>query len=53
MVYRYSHTKVMEYLRGKVTRLMKLEVLERSRTLIRNLAKDGFMEDGKEDLLEG
>jgi ribonuclease H2 subunit B len=53
VVYRYSPTKVLEYLRIKVARLARPEVFERSRTLIRGLAKDGLMEDGKEDLLEG
>jgi len=43
---------VIEYLRAKVSRLSKHAVAERSRTIIRGLAKDGLMEDGKEDLLE-
>jgi ribonuclease H2 subunit B len=43
--------KVVEYLRVKVARLATPEVFEVSRTLIRGLAKDGLMEDGKEDLL--
>ena len=42
----------MEYLRAKVTRLATAEVFEGSRTLLRNLAKDGLMEDGKENLLQ-
>lgn len=53
VVYRYSPVRVLEYLRVKVVRLSAQEVFEGSRTLIRGLAKDGLMEDGKEDLLEG
>ncbi|KAH9176386.1 Ydr279p protein family-domain-containing protein [Lactarius sanguifluus] len=51
-VYRYSEDKVIEYLQAKVTRLSRHEVVEKSRTIIRNFAKDGLMDDGKEDLLE-
>ena len=51
-VYRYSEDKVIEYLQTKVSRLSKHAVAEKSRTLIRNLAKDGLMDDGKENLLE-
>ena len=43
---------MIEYLRAKVSRLSKHAVAEKSRTIIRGLAKDGLMEDGKEDLLE-
>jgi hypothetical protein len=50
-VYRYSEDKVMGYLQAKVSRLSKDAVSEKSRTIIRNLAKDGIMDDGKEDLL--
>jgi ribonuclease H2 subunit B len=52
MVYRYSEDKVMEYLQAKVSRLSQGAVAEKSRTIIRNLSKDGMMDDGKEDLLE-
>jgi len=52
VVYRYSLPKLVEYLRVKVARLATIEMIERSRTLVRGLAKDGLMEDGKEDLLE-
>ncbi|KAI0297102.1 ribonuclease H2, subunit B [Russula brevipes] len=52
MVYRYSEDKVIEYLQAKVSRLSKHAVAEKSRTIVRNLAKDGLMDDGKEDLLE-
>jgi len=51
-VYRYSEDKMMEYLQAKVSRLSKAAVAEKSRTIIRSLAKDGMMDDGKEDLLE-
>ncbi|KAJ7747352.1 ribonuclease H2, subunit B [Mycena metata] len=51
-VYRFSEPKVVEYLRVKVQRLSTPETVEVSRTMIRNLAKDGLMEDGKENLLE-
>ncbi|KAJ3555767.1 hypothetical protein NM688_g2389 [Phlebia brevispora] len=50
-VYRYSQERVIETVKVKVTRLVVPEVLESSKTLIRNLAKDGLMEDGKENLL--
>ena len=43
---------MMEYLQAKVSRLSKAAVAEKSRTIIRSLAKDGMMDDGKEDLLE-
>ena len=42
----------MEYLQAKVSRLSKHAVAEKSRTIIRGLAKDGLMDDGKEGLLE-
>ena len=52
-VYRYSNETVIELLKVKVTRLVTPEVFEASKTLIRGLAKDGLMEDDKEDLLTG
>ncbi|KAJ7595035.1 ribonuclease H2, subunit B [Mycena floridula] len=52
VVYRFSQSKAVEYLRRKVERLATPELFESSRTLVRNLAKDGLMEDGKEDLLK-
>ncbi|KAI0344673.1 hypothetical protein BDW22DRAFT_1354793 [Trametopsis cervina] len=51
-VYRYSVEKVISYLKIKVDRLNNPELFETSRTLVRTLAKDGLMEDGKEQLLE-
>ncbi|KAJ6587130.1 ribonuclease H2, subunit B [Mycena vulgaris] len=51
-VYRFSPEQVVEYLRIKVQRLSTPETVEVSRTLVRNLAKDGLMEDGQENLLE-
>ncbi len=42
----------MEYLHAKVSRLSKHAVAEKSRTIIRSLARDGLMDDGKEGLLE-
>ncbi|KAG2150542.1 ribonuclease H2, subunit B [Suillus clintonianus] len=51
-VYRYSHDIVLENLKRKVGRLSDPRVAEMSRTLVRNLAKDGLMDDGKEELLE-
>ncbi|TFK54172.1 hypothetical protein OE88DRAFT_1675650 [Heliocybe sulcata] len=51
VVYRYSQAQLLEYLRKKVARLSQPQVFESSRTLIRGLAKDGLMEDGKEHLL--
>lgn len=41
-----------EYLQAKVFRLSKHSAAEKSRTIIRSLAKDGLMDDGKENLLE-
>jgi len=52
VVYRFSPSKVIEYLRIKVARLATPEAFEGSRTLVRGLAKDGLTEDGKEDLLQ-
>lgn len=51
-VYRYSHDVVLENLKSKVGRLSDPRVAEISRTLVRSLAKDGLMDDGKEELLE-
>ncbi|EGO25228.1 hypothetical protein SERLADRAFT_436986 [Serpula lacrymans var. lacrymans S7.9] len=51
-VYRFSPDNLLAYLRSKVERLSKPEILEKSRSLIRSMAKDGLMEDGREDLLE-
>ncbi|EIN11896.1 hypothetical protein PUNSTDRAFT_111911 [Punctularia strigosozonata HHB-11173 SS5] len=51
-VYRYSASAAMAYLQPKVARLSQSAVIETSRTLVRVLAKDGLMEDGKESLLE-
>ncbi|KAF8829085.1 hypothetical protein HHX47_DHR3000878 [Lentinula edodes] len=53
MVYRFSPTKYVEYLKLKVLKLLEANVIEGSRTLVRSLAKDGLMEDGNEKLLEG
>jgi hypothetical protein len=50
VVYRFSPTKTNEYLRTKVAHLETCAALE-SRTIVRELAKDGLMEDGQEDLL--
>ncbi|KAF8639501.1 hypothetical protein AX17_001406 [Amanita inopinata Kibby_2008] len=52
VVYRYSTSKVLEYLRKKVSRLACPHVIDESRTLLRNLAKEGLMDDGNESLLE-
>jgi len=49
-VYRFSPSKVNEYLRKKVAHLETCAAFE-SRTIVRELAKDGLMEDGREDLL--
>ncbi|KAE9411259.1 hypothetical protein BT96DRAFT_952373 [Gymnopus androsaceus JB14] len=51
-VYRFSPTKLVEYLRVKVQNLIKSGVIDSSRILVRSLAKDGLMEDGNEKLLE-
>ncbi|KAJ7680532.1 ribonuclease H2, subunit B [Mycena polygramma] len=51
-VYRFSPEKVVQYLRVKVERLSTAETVEASRTMVRGLARDGLMEDGKEMLLE-
>ncbi|EJD02758.1 uncharacterized protein FOMMEDRAFT_156092 [Fomitiporia mediterranea MF3/22] len=51
VVFRYSHSKLLGYLEKKATRLAEGNLLGKLRTLERELAKDGLMEDGKEDLL--
>ena len=43
----------MDYLKKKVTRLVAANDFRESLTVVRLLAKDGLMEDGKETLLEG
>ncbi|KAI0630363.1 ribonuclease H2, subunit B [Trametes polyzona] len=50
-VFRYSPDRTLECLRAKVSRLSHESISELSRTLNRNLAKDGLLEDGKEELL--
>ncbi|KAI1794130.1 ribonuclease H2, subunit B [Ganoderma leucocontextum] len=52
VVYRYSAERVQTYLRTKVARLSHKDVSELSRTLTRSFAKDGLMDDGKEDMLQ-
>ena len=52
VVYRFSTAKLVEYLRVKVARIATPKSLECSKTLIRDLAKQGLFEDGKEDLLQ-
>ena len=52
VVYRFSVPKLVEYLRAKVARIATPETFECCKTLIRGLAKQGLMEDGKEDLLQ-
>lgn len=51
-VYRYSQGKFIDYLRTKVAHLQKCSAFDQSQTLTRNLAKEGLMEDGKEELLD-
>ncbi|PIL36183.1 hypothetical protein GSI_01843 [Ganoderma sinense ZZ0214-1] len=51
VVYRYSAERVQTYLRTKAARLSQKDVSELSRTLTRGFAKDGLMEDGREDIL--
>ncbi|KAI0081258.1 hypothetical protein K474DRAFT_1635966 [Panus rudis PR-1116 ss-1] len=52
VVYRYSPERVVKYLKNKVSRVANPTLLDGSRTIVRSLAKDGLMEDGKESLLE-
>jgi len=52
-VYRYSQERALRYLRSKVLRLSEPKLLEISRSITRDLAKDGLMEDGNEELLKG
>lgn len=51
-VYRYSQRKSIDYLRTKVAHLQKCSAFDESQTLARGLAKEGLMEDGKEELLD-
>ncbi|KAH8107902.1 ribonuclease H2, subunit B [Cristinia sonorae] len=51
-VYRYSRAQSLTLMKAKVARVHTPEIFEASRTLVRNLAKDGLMEDGKEALLQ-
>lgn len=52
-MYRYSPDVVVENLKEKVMRLNSQPMFEASKTLTRALAKDGLMDDGKDDILEG
>jgi len=52
VVYRYTSTKFVKYLRAKVNHLEKCTALDGSLTVVRGLAKDGLMEDGQESLLK-
>ncbi|KAH8119008.1 ribonuclease H2, subunit B [Phellopilus nigrolimitatus] len=52
VVYRYSQPKFLDYLLKKATRLGQSDIIDKSRTLERELAKDGLMDDGKEELLQ-
>jgi ribonuclease H2 subunit B len=52
-VYRFSKQILVDYLKKKVTRLVAASDFCESLTVVRLLAKDGLMEDGKENLLEG
>ncbi|EDR11891.1 uncharacterized protein LACBIDRAFT_313799 [Laccaria bicolor S238N-H82] len=52
VVYRYSPSRVIDYLRRKVVRLETSGALDVSRTILRTLAKDGLLEDGNEELLK-
>ncbi|PAV18546.1 ribonuclease h2 subunit b [Pyrrhoderma noxium] len=52
VVFRYSHSKTMEYLIKKANRLVQGAIIDKSRTLERELIRDGLMGDGKESLLQ-
>lgn len=52
-VYRFSTQVLVDYLRKKVTKLVGASEFRESLSVIRLLARDGLMEDGKETLLEG
>lgn len=51
-VYRFSRPKLIEYLLKKVTRLCEGGIVAKSRALTRELAKDGLMDDRKDELLK-
>lgn len=51
-VYRYSKQLAIDYLKVKVKRLSAPAVCEMSTTVVRHMAKNGLMDDGKEDLLD-
>lgn len=51
VVFRYSHSRMLDYLVKKANRLADGNFIKNSRTLERELAKDGLMDDGKEELL--
>ena len=48
-VFRFSEDKLIAYLRRKVERLARPSASELSRTITRGLARDGLMEDGREE----
>ena len=51
-VYRFSREKFLGYILKKVKRLSAGDIIDKSRTLVRELAKDALMDDGNEALLE-
>ncbi|KAF9529176.1 ribonuclease H2, subunit B [Crepidotus variabilis] len=52
VVYRHSTDRVIKYLRSKVLHLEKAPAFLASKMLTRNLAREGLMEDGQEDMLK-
>lgn len=50
-VYRFSSEKLLEYLKARVFRIAESQAFKASKTVTRNLARDGLMDDGKEELL--
>ncbi|KAH9485164.1 Ribonuclease H2 subunit B [Psilocybe cubensis] len=52
VVYRFSPQKSLDHIRTKVSHLEKCAALDKSKTIVRSLARYGLMEDGKEELLQ-
>ncbi|PPQ99458.1 hypothetical protein CVT24_005265 [Panaeolus cyanescens] len=50
-VYRFSKEKLQEFLKSRITRITASQAFKESKTVTRILARDGLMDDGKEELL--
>ena len=52
VVFRYSEEKLLGYLSKKAERISRTGIIDQTRTLERELQKDGLFDNGKETLLQ-